>query len=133
MPLHSRPIPAPKTPKHVVSTANLPRAVKPEPQPEPLPSDVRPSEGRPQAEPDTAQSIPRLAESEASSRPWYRSEPWLAVIILAFVPLAATFIAPDAAQYPLIWASVIALVAGTVMLIRQGVHRPIAAARLHRE
>ena len=134
MSLHSRPIPAPKTPAQVSSSSVTTPAARPEPQPEPLSSGTRPSEGDSLAEPSRApESIAQPAVAGEPSRPWYRSEPWLAVMAVAFVPLLAAVIAPDTAQYPLIGLGVVALVVGIVMLIRQGPIRPHAGSRTHRE
>jgi hypothetical protein len=54
-------------------------------------------------------------------------------MLAAFVPLVAAVVAPDAAQYPLIGLSVLALVVGAVMLVRHGVFRPHAGSEPHRE
>ena len=125
MPLHSRPIPAPKTPAYAAARAVTAPVVHPEPQPERPSAGIQPSEGEPRLEPSrAAESLAQPAAAEEASRPWYRREPWLVATVAAFAPLGGTFIAPDSAQYPLISMSVVALVVGTVMLIRQGLFRP---------
>jgi len=133
MPLHSRPIPAPKTPLQVSSDPTTYLA-RPEPHPAPPPT------GRPADERDRDAEPSRASESRAervatdgTSQPWYRSEPWLAVMLAGFVPLLATLVAPDAAKYPLIGLSMLALVVGGVMLIRHGVFRPNPELRRHSE
>jgi hypothetical protein len=133
MSIHSRPVPAPKTPSHAASNPTT-YLSRPEPHPTPQPIGRRLSESDPHAEPSrAAESRAEIAASDGTSRPWYRSEPWLAVMLAAFVPLVAAVVAPDAAQYPLIGLSVLALIVGAVMLIRHGVFRPHPAARLYRE
>ena len=129
MPLHSRPIPAPKTPAYAAARAVTAPVVHPEPQPERPSTGIQPTDGEPRLEPSRApESLAQPAVTEEPSRPWYRREPWLVATMAAFAPLAGTFIAPDSAQYPLISMSVVALVVGTVMLIRQGLFRPEAGS-----
>lgn len=133
MPLHSRPIPAPKTPVQVFSNPTTYLA-RPEPHPAPLPTGPRLDERDRQAEPSRApESRAESAAADRPSRPWYRSEPWLAVTLAGFVPLLAAFVTPKAAHYPLIGLSVLALVAGAAMLIRHGVFRPHPELRRHSE
>jgi len=134
MPLHSRPIPAPKTPAYAAARAVTAPVVHPEPQPERPSTGIQPSEGEPQLEASRApESLAQPAVAEEESRPWYRREPWLVATVAAFAPLGGTFIAPDSAQYPLISTSVVALVVGTVMLIRQGLSGPNSGSPPHRD
>ena len=133
MSIHSRPAPAPKTPSHAPSNPTT-YLSRPAPHPTPQPSGRRLAASAPHAEPTRApESRDEPAAVDGTSQPWYRSEPWLAVMLAAFVPLVAAVVAPDAAQYPLIGVSVLTLVVGAAMLIRHGVFRPNPGARLHRE
>ena len=128
MSLHSRPIPAPKSPLKVAAS-QLATPTRPEPPPAPQVVS-RPSEGEPRAEPSRApESRVAPAAAEEASLPWYRSEPWIVALLVGFAPLLATFIAPDTAQYPLIGLSVVAMVIGAIMLLQQGVHRPHPKSR----
>ena len=133
MSIHSRPILAPKTPTEVASSTITARLVQPEPQPAPLPNGTRPSDSDPHAEPNRAPESRAEPGVSDISRPWYRSEPWMAVALVAFAPLVAAVIAPDTAQYYLIGLSGVLLVVSIVMLLRQGVFRPHAGSGPHRE
>ena len=125
MSLHTRPIPAPKTPTQVAKNHFVVHPARPEPQPAPPLTDGEPNELTPRAEPNpTPAARVEPAATDGSARPWYRSEPWLPVSLSAFVPLVAAVIAPDAAQYPLIGLSVVTLMSGVIMLVRQGLFRP---------
>jgi hypothetical protein len=134
MPLHSRPIPAPKAPAYAAARAVTAPVVHPEPQPERPSTGIQPPAGEPRLEPSRAsKSLAQPAVAEEASRPWYRKEPWLVATVAAFAPLLGAVIAPESARYPLISLSVLALVVGIVMLIRQGLFRPNTASRPHRE
>ena len=134
MPLHSRPIPAPKTPAHAAARAVTVPVVHPEPQPERPSAGIQPSDGEPQLEPIRApESAAQPAVAEEASRPWYRREPWLVATVAAFAPLLGAVIAPESALYPLISLSVVALVVGTVMLVRQGLFGPNSGSPPHRQ
>jgi len=130
MSLHSRPIPAPKkTLEDLVSSTSSTQTVLPAPHPtlQPMspPSGRRSSEDNPYAEASRAsQARAEAVPADGTSRPWYRREPWLAVMITAFAPLAAAIFAPDPARYVLIGLTGLALIVGAVMLIRQGVFHP---------
>jgi len=132
MSIHSRPIRAPKTPAEVASNTITARLVQPEPQPAPLPNDTRPTEN-PIAEPIRAPESRAEPTVSETSQPWYRSEPWMAVALAAFVPLVAAVIAPDTVQYHLIGLSGVLLVVSIAMLLRQGVFRPHSESGPHRE
>ena len=133
MPLHSRPIPAPKTPVQVSSNPTTYLA-RPEPHPAPPPTGIRRDDRDARAEPSRApESRVESAPSDGTSQPWYRSEPWLAVMLAGFVPLLATLVAPEAAQYPLIGLTGLALVVGAVMLVRHGVFRSNPELKRHSE
>jgi len=129
MSLHSRPIPAPKTPVQVASNLFTTRLVSPEPPPAPPPSVSGHTEVATEAEPSRVLESQVEATVADESSPWYRRESWVVVVMMAFVPLIGAFIAPETAQYPLIGLSVVALVIGAVMLVRQGVHRPTEGSR----
>jgi len=133
MPLHSRPIPAPQTPLQASSNSTTYLA-RPEPHPAPLPSGRQLGERDARAEPSrAAESHVKASATDGPSQRWYRSEPWLAVMIAGFVPLLAALVAPDAAHYPLIGLGVLALVVGTTMLIRQDVVAPRPESTRHSE
>ena len=132
MSLHSRPLPAPKTPAEVASKSIRTHVPRPEPLPEPQQVGSTSNEISP-AEPIRArESRVEPEATDATSKPWYRSEPWLLATIASIPPLVAAAFAPDTMKYPLIGLSVIALLVGAVMLIRQGVHRPHPDAGPHR-
>ena len=126
MSLHSRPIPAPK-PLETAGSTHIRTAtpVLPEQLPAPEPIPRRRSDSGPDG---AATSTPEVraepGSAEENSGQWYRREPWLAVMLAGFVPLAAAIPAPDAVQYPLLGLTVIAVVIGSVMLVRQGVFGP---------
>ena len=134
MSIHTRPIPAPKRSGEMISNPIATHQPRAEPQPARQRSDGEPAEEVPQGEPSRApESRAELGATEATSRRWYRREPWLAVMLAAFVPLVAAAIAPDAARYPLIGLTGLAIVVGVAMLIRQGVFRTHPGSALHRE
>ena len=127
MPLHSRPIPAPKPLEDAGSTrVRMHTPVLPEQQPIPEPLAARrPEEGDPSAAPTRAPRVrAESATAEETPRPWYRREPWLAAMLAAFVPLTAAAFAPDSARVMLIALTALALLVGAVMLVRQGVFGP---------
>ena len=125
MSLHSRPIPAPSPLGNVGSTQLRTQApVLPEQQPTPAPSEKTPMD-------ESGPSPRRAPEVRAepvvpagATGPWYRREPWLAVMLSAFAPLAAAVFAPGSARVPLIGLTGLALIIGAVMLVRQGVFAP---------
>ena len=126
MSIHTRPIPAPKTLDDVASSpGKTPSVVLPEPHRPPQPSGNRPSEGKPNVEPDRQREVrAEPARADRTPGPWYRREPWLAVMLVAFLPLVATVLAPEAAKYPLLGLTGLTLIVGSAMLIRQEVRRP---------
>ena len=66
--------------------------------------------------------VPRTAD--ATSWPWYRSEPWLAVELSAFVPLLVAIAFPGRFQIALLALAGLLVVLGLVMLVRQGPFTP---------
>ena len=52
--------------------------------------------------------------------PWYRREPWLSVVLAAFVPIAVGFATPQEFHALLLGLSGLLLVLSIAMLIRQG-------------
>jgi hypothetical protein len=72
----------------------------------------------------TAPTLP--ATESRTAWPWYRREPWLAVELLAFVPLLAALAVPRRFQLALIAVGGLLVALGLVLLWRQG---PFAARR----
>lgn len=132
MSIHTRP-PAQKRTPEMTSNTIVTSQPRPEPQPVTEPTGGRPSEIDPHVEPIRPAEARVERAAEGTSPRWYRREPWLAVMLVAFVPLIAAVVAPDAAQYPLIGLTVLALIAGAAMLIRQGVFGAQPGSKLHRE
>ncbi|WP_284351336.1 hypothetical protein [Roseisolibacter agri] len=62
--------------------------------------------------------------ADATSWPWYRSEPWLAVELSAFVPLLVVIAFPGRFQIALLALAGLLVVLGLVMLVRQGPFAP---------
>ena len=58
-----------------------------------------------------------------SQRPWYRSEPWLAVCFAAFIPILLAFLLPESLKLPLLGLGVVIAVAGLALLVRRELHR----------
>jgi 4-amino-4-deoxy-L-arabinose transferase-like glycosyltransferase len=58
------------------------------------------------------------------ARPWYRREPWLAVILVAFVPVLVGFATPQHFHMPLMALSALLTLTALALLIRQGPFRP---------
>ena len=69
-----------------------------------------------------ARSSTSPAAASAPS-PWYRREPWLAVVLAAYVPTGAGFLTPAAFHPPLIALSAMLVLAAIVLLLRQGPFR----------
>ena len=61
---------------------------------------------------------------DARRWPWYRSEPWLAVELSAFVPLLVAIALPGRFQLALLVLAGLLVVLGLVMLVRQGPFTP---------
>ena len=131
MALHSRPLPAPPVAGHDVSD---PMHTPPENSAAPPRASGTEPADRSAAESERARQVAppsRTGEGDAPW-PWYRSEPWFAVMLAALVPMFAAVLAPEAAKYPLIGISALAELLGLAMLLRQGVfhsHPPPSGAR----
>ena len=57
--------------------------------------------------------------------PWYRREPWLVTLLLAFAPILAAMVLPRASHLPLFGLGGSLVVIGMVLLVR----RELSAAR----
>jgi hypothetical protein len=64
---------------------------------------------------------------------WYRREPWLPVMLAAFVPIGAGFVLPHAFHLLLIGMSALLVILSTAMLIRQGLFRAQLPPELPRD
>jgi len=119
-------MPAPKkTLEDLISPVGTRLVVRPETSPTAKPGGSRSAEVDANAEPDRPlEARAEHAPADGTSRPWYRREPWLAVMLAAFVPLTAAIFAPDPARYALMGLTGLALIIGAVMLMRQGVFQP---------
>ena len=126
MSLHSRPMPAPKkTLEDLISPIGTHLVVRPETNQTTKPSGSRSAEVDANAEPERLpEARAERAPADGTSRPWYRREPWLAVMLAGFVPLTAAIFAPDPARYALMGLTGLALIIGAAMLMRQGVFQP---------
>jgi len=119
-------MPAPKkTLEDLISPVGTHLVVRPETNPPAKSGGSRSAEVDANAEPERPlEARAEPAPADETSRPWYRREPWLAVMLAAFVPLTAAIFAPDPARYALMGLSGRALIIGAVMLMRQGVFQP---------
>jgi hypothetical protein len=73
---------------------------------------------------DTATApLPSTERRHETPWPWYRREPWLAVVLAAFVPIAVGFATPQEFHVLLISVSALLVIVSTAMLIRQGPFR----------
>lgn len=72
----------------------------------------------------------RNAVDRPDPRPWYRREPWLASVLMAFlpVPIAAIPELPSDGRLAALVASGFFLLLGGALLLRQGVFRPTRPA-----
>lgn len=92
----------------------------------PAPASSDPSFVSSPASPATSSSTSPAASPAApatSSRPsdaWYRREPWLAVTLSAFVPVAVGFATPRSMHGPLLAVAAVLVVVGIGLLVRQG-------------
>jgi hypothetical protein len=146
MPLHARPIPAPAnapggrndpTRARVTLTSPLedpPSAVPvaattvtlPETTAAAPASDVEtsPLPAAPAAAPVAAPDVAAATTARSAAPwPWYRREPWLPVMLAAFVPIGVGFMLPQAFHLLLIGVSALLVLLSTAMLIRQGPFR----------
>jgi hypothetical protein len=124
MPLHSRPLATQATPEHVT----------PETHPTPRSDGTPPRAPEPRPDREQAPAFrAELSAAEATPWPWYRSEPWLVVMLAGFVPMIAAIFAPESAKYALIGLGALAAVVGIAMLVRQGPFQPHPRPAAHRE
>jgi hypothetical protein len=65
----------------------------------------------------------RATESDLERQPWYRSESWLAVCFIAFIPISLALILPEALKVPLLGAGVALSAIGLAMLVRKELRR----------
>jgi hypothetical protein len=127
MSLHSRPLATQTTPERIASDPVTPASVMPETNATPH------SRGAPPRDPESQSGRERTPGSraapsaaEATTWPWYRSEPWLVAVLAGFVPMLAAILAPESAKYPLIGLGALAALVGVAMLVRQGLFQPHA-------
>jgi hypothetical protein len=80
---------------------------------------------RPIPSPAAREDAPRLSvhSPAASSRPWYRTEPWIVPTLGAFLPMVAGLALEIEMVRPLLLLSALLLLLGAGMLLRQGVFR----------
>lgn len=64
------------------------------------------------------QQDPSPARAARPALPWYRREPWLAVLAAAFVPILLALVAPAPLRMPLLGVSAVLMAAGLTMLVR---------------
>jgi len=135
MPLHARPIPAPanvpggrndpaRPQVRLTSplddppaTAAVPAAAPAAPASPTSDVETPPYAAAPEA---AQQLVTATSTPGATPWPWYRREPWVPVILAAFVPLGVGFVLPHAFHLLLIGVSALLVVLSTAMLIRQG-------------
>jgi hypothetical protein len=67
-------------------------------------------------------SVP--AHAPAASRPWYRREPWLAVVLAGYVIMGVAFLMPERLHPAFLVASGALMLAAVALLLRQGLFRP---------
>lgn len=65
-----------------------------------------------------ASGAPRLTPAGADALPWYRREAWLALCLVAFVPLLIGIVAPKSWQLLLFALSGVTFTASIVQLVR---------------
>jgi Meckel syndrome type 1 protein len=136
---HARPLPSPRTPGLTIhpSTTDAPPAPRagtaappaappaaPEPRAAALPETPPPAPTETPAAGSPALAV--SVEPAAGERPWYRAEPWLAVLVAAFVPLLVAVVAPAALRLPLVAAGGVLVAVGLALLLRRdrAVRRP---------
>ena len=75
--------------------------------------------------PPRSDSDARAVTGGGSDLPWYRRESWLAVQILAIVPILSAMLVPETYRLPLCILGGVLVAVGTVMLLR---HKPMPAS-----
>jgi hypothetical protein len=75
--------------------------------------------------PSTSPASParRATESVIERQPWYRSESWLAVCFVAFIPIGLALILPESLKVPLLGVGVVLAAIGLAMLVRKELRR----------
>ena len=68
---------------------------------------------------------PKAPSDGAANLPWYRRETWLAVQIVAIIPIVGAILVPAAYRLPLCVLGGALVAIGTVMMLR---HKPASAA-----
>ncbi|AHG92315.1 hypothetical protein J421_4780 (plasmid) [Gemmatirosa kalamazoonensis] len=84
----------------------------------------------------TPPATPAAAPARAERRPatpaawrWYRSEPWLALVLAAYVPMLVAFFTPQRFHLAFMVVSGALMVAALVLLLRQGPFQPRRPSR----
>lgn len=121
---HSRPLPSPRTPAGTLRVAPLPATtpddtpVTPPAGPTPPRRDV-PSPGPVAHEHVAPSPAPAAAVAADPAVPWYRSEPWLALCMGAFVPILLAIWLPPALRVPLLGLGAALMLGGLALLARR--------------
>ncbi|HET9797820.1 MAG TPA: hypothetical protein VFP90_07525 [Gemmatimonadaceae bacterium] len=128
MPLHTRPLPSnakstldalidPAARSDLGTRTDLPDAI-----------DERAGAAPPRITPSSQVAEQTIVheETDASDKPWYRTERWLIVQLLALVPILGAMLLPTTYRIPLFIAGGSLVLTGTMMLLR---HTPAPAAR----
>lgn len=135
MTYHARPLPPPPgTAAGAVATTRVADGTRTDPDaspgagpagtPPPPPVDA----AAPRAEPTHAPAVPAEPSAAEAGRPWYRSEPWAAAALAAFVPMGAAVVAPQPLRVPLIGLGALLVLVACALLVRQGLFREHGAA-----
>ena len=120
MPLHTRPLPGnakstldalldPAARAETGTRTDLPDATRER-------SDAAPARDTPRSE-VTEPTVVHTA-TDASDKPWYRTERWLIVQLLALVPILGAMLLPMTYRVPLFIAGGSLVLTGTMMLLR---------------
>lgn len=90
------------------------------------PTEVAPPEvARPDFEPPFRSDFePEVTTAASADVPWYRREKWLAVQVVAIVPILSAMLVPASYRLPLCVLGGALVAIGTVMLLR---HKPTPA------
>jgi hypothetical protein len=73
--------------------------------------------------PSPASATRRANEPFLERQPWYRSESWLAVCFIAFIPISLALILPESLKVPLLAVGVVLSAIGLAMLVRKELRR----------
>ena len=118
MSYHARPLPAPGRRPAVATTGPAtPSASEAPPGPDPasVAPPARPIEPAPRS-PEAAAAT----DEPTNAGPWYRTESWLVVSLLGFLPLLLALAAPQNLRVPLVSVAGLLIACGLVMLVRRG-------------